>query len=170
MKDNETFIREIYEKVKREEQKMKQKKASLYHKKQFLMSGTIVMAVFMVGIGILSMKQGQEERPLIAEVSITEDTKQEVRINDRRAIPKESGMTIEIQGVIQEVFIDGSVGTARVSVEQEALPFEKGESVQLTFDPTWLTISLEKGKKVLLTVEKMGDGTFVIVGGSDGIQ
>lgn len=163
MKDNETFIREIYEKAslcqKKEYEEKKKRKGFYVHKKYWIASGTLIMASFLFGIGLWQYEGKKAETAETASL-----------FNEQiKTFQQDVAISIEVVAMIQKVEQNGSVGTATIQIEQKNDVFQEGTSLEVSFNPTWLDFSMVAGEKATLILEQKGDGTFAIVGGKNGI-
>lgn len=166
MKDNETFIREIYEKAslcqKKEYEEKKKRKGFYVYKKYWIASGTIVMASLLFGIGLW---QYEGKKAVTAETTETASL-----FNEQiKTFRQDVAISIEVVAMIQKVEQNGSVGTATIQIEKKNDVFQEGTSLEVSFNPTWLDFTMVAGEKTTLVLEQKGDGTFAIVGGKNGI-
>lgn len=179
MKDNETFLREIYEKALEQQGRKNEKKWFTGRKfllRNVLATGIVVSSIFVIASTVwkeeiqrdpvsiaFSTEQGEQE---IGSQNRIEEFNEEVeqkRIGDEQS-------QIEVFVTVKRVWEEGESirKNAVLLLKQKAGDWEKGEKIQVTFDSTWLSFSLDEGENYTLQLEKMPDGTYAIIGGEHG--
>ena len=173
MKDNETFIREIYEKAAMRQQEMEQSNKFVVTKKKWFVQGVCAMGMFALCVGIFAgvfsageKEQGQEATPSIANFSI-EQGEDDQRAIDGKIRANTEAETVEIAAEVKTVTMDSGAirGTVILVATKNIAQWKKGDELTATFDTNWLSFSLEEGKEYQLQLEQMPDGTYMITGG-----
>lgn len=169
MKDNETFLREIYEKALEQQGRKNEKK--WFTEKKFLLrnvlaTGIVVSSIFVI-VSIspiaFSTEQGEQEIASQNKIEQFNDKMGQTRMGDEQS-------QIEVFVTVIQVWEEGESirKNAVLLLKEKAGDWKKGEKIQVTFDSTWLSFSLDEGGNYTLQLEKMLDGTYAIIGGTHG--
>ena len=169
MKDNETFLREIYEKALEQQGRKNEKKWFTERKfllRNVLATGIVVSSIFVI-VSItpiaFSTEQGEQEIGSQNKIEQFNEKMEQKRIGDEQS-------QIQVFVTVKRVWEEGESirKNAVLLLKEKAGDWEKGEKIQVTFDSTWLSFSLDEGENYTLQLEKMPDGTYAIIGGTHG--
>lgn len=172
MKDNETFLREIYEKaVIQKKEDFTQQKRNTHYFKAF--GSMVIAACLIVSIGVLKhvqspMKMGikqEDHTPAVFSVNEPIEDSETPQVQGRAF---SASPVYKIKAKVKTIIETEDGKKAVLILEEKGELGEKKEEISAFFDPQWLNISLEKGKVYQLTVEAQ-ENTYIITGGQDGI-
>lgn len=170
MKDNKRFLREIYEKVELRQKQIEQTKTISRYKKVSWTSSIVAMIAIAVGIGVYNQDRSEEQNSSIAPAFYSteemESTAEQFSAQVRRSHNQES-QNWTIKAYVEQVSITDKQGIASILVEETIQLFQKGEQLQAKFDTDWLPFAIKQGKQYEFTIERLEDGTYVIVGGTE---
>ena len=169
MKDNETFLREIYEKALEQQGRKNEKKWFTGRKfllRNVLATGIVVSSIFVIASITsiaFSTEQGEQEIASQNKIEQFNDKMGQTRMGDEQS-------QIEVFVTVIQVWEEGESirKNAVLLLKEKAGDWKKGEEIEVTFDSLWLSFSLDEGKDYTLQLEKMLDGTYAIIGGTHG--
>lgn len=169
MKDNETFLREIYEKALEQQERKSEKKWSKQRKillRNVLATGIVLSSIFvMASITFIAFSTEQGEQEVGSQNRIEQFNE---KVGEKRIGGEQS--QIEVFVTVKRVWKEGENirKNAVLILKEKAGEWKKGEEIRVTFDSSWLSFSVDEGKNYTLQLEKMLDGTYTIIGGTHG--
>ena len=179
MKDNETFLREIYEKALEQQGRKNEKK--WFTGRKFLLRNVLATGIVVSSIFVIASTVWKEEiqREAVSIAFSTEQGEQEIasqnkieQFNDKMGQTRmgDEQSQIEVFVTVIQVWEEGESirKNAVLLLKEKAGDWKKGEEIEVTFDSLWLSFSLDEGKDYTLQLEKMLDGTYAIIGGTHG--